>query len=303
MDDSEAVARSRFIVPLSKGLRATASLYDGIESLFEDARTQRSFAVFLVFIFAFSLVLIESNRQGLLPEELRGRISTNHFGAVALAFTLLLIFEVLSLVFALARSVADSMGKQFELLSLVLLRKAFFEVSHFGEPVDWKTAAPAVPVVIADMAGALLIFAATSFYYRLQRHRRITSDEADQAGFVAAKKAVALLLLGAFILLGAREMLLIWLSAPDRGAQRFFEIFYTVLIFSDVLLVLIALCYSTRYPVVFRNSGFAAATVMMRLALTAPPYINVLLGLGAVLFSIALTLAYNSYMAKLAERQ
>jgi hypothetical protein len=62
-----------------------------------------------------------------------------------------------------------------------------------------------------------------------------------------------------------------------------------------VLLVLVALCYSSSYHVVFRNSGFAAATVIIRLALTAPRYVNVLLGLGAAVFAVGLSLAYNTF--------
>lgn len=43
----------------------------------------------------------------------------------------------------------------------------------------------------------------------------------------------------------------------------------------------------------FRNSGFAVATVVIRLALTAPPFINVDLGLDAAFFAIGVTWIYN----------
>ncbi|MBV5326887.1 MAG: hypothetical protein JZU65_04505, partial [Chlorobium sp.] len=78
----------------------------------------------------------------------------------------------------------------------------------------------------------------------------------------------------------------------------FFAIFYTILVFSDVLLVLVSLRYSSNYQIVFRNSGFAVATVVVRLALTAPPYYNVLLGVGAMVFAIGITVAYNRFEKK-----
>jgi hypothetical protein len=55
-----------------------------------------------------------------------------------------------------------------------------------------------------------------------------------------------------------------------------------------------SLAFSTEYRVVFRNSGFAAATVLIRLALTAPPYVNVLLSVGGATFIVLLSLAYNA---------
>lgn len=57
--------------------------------------------------------------------------------------------------------------------------------------------------------------------------------------------------------------------------------------------MLISLRYTDTYAVVFRNAGFALATVVLRLALVAPAYVKVLLGLGATDFVIALTAAYN----------
>jgi hypothetical protein len=52
---------------------------------------------------------------------------------------------------------------------------------------------------------------------------------------------------------------------------------------------LISLRYNISFPVVFRYFGFAVATVLIRLALTAPRVIDAALGVVATLFAIALT--------------
>ena len=80
-----------------------------------------------------------------------------------------------------------------------------------------------------------------------------------------------------------------------RRVYPFFEIFFTVLIFSDILMVLISLRYSSTYSFVFRNSGYAVATVFIRLALTSPNHVSVLLGVGAAVFALGVTLAYNAF--------
>jgi hypothetical protein len=87
-----------------------------------------------------------------------------------------------------------------------------------------------------------------------------------------------------------------WIAAGQE--RSFFEVFYTLLIFADVLIVLISLRYSVAYPVVFRYFGFAVSTVLIRLALTAPRVVDAGLGVTATLFAIALTWVYNRAAAE-----
>ena len=61
----------------------------------------------------------------------------------------------------------------------------------------------------------------------------------------------------------------------------------------DVLLVLLSLAASADHRVVFRNSAYAAATLMIRLALTAPPYLNVAIAVGAALYALLVSMAYE----------
>jgi hypothetical protein len=278
--------------PLHLLLRLGADLFDALDRRWEALLGRRTLGVLLVLAFLGAILVIEVNRLGLLPPPLGPALTTNHFGAVAVAFTLLLVVEILALVFALARSVSISVGKQFELFSLILLRKAFIEFGQFGEPIEWANVADSIPVVLSDIVGALAIFAVVGLYYRIQRHQPITAGEEEQASFIAAKKLVALALLAAFLILAVDDLYRLLTGQPTYA---FFEAFFTVLIFSDVLIVLISLAYTSSYHIVFRNSGFAAATVILRLALTAPDYINAVLGLSAALLAVALSLAYNYF--------
>lgn len=271
-------------------------MFDALDRLWRNAWAHRTLGIVLVIAFLGALAAIGLNRVGALPAPLAARVSTNPFAALHIAFTLLLIVEVLALVFALASSVASALGKQFELLSLILLRDAFLEFGKFTHPIDWSGGMNEVMAILADMAGAMAIFVLIGYYNRIQRHRPLTADEREQASFVAAKKFVALLLLAAFVILALARTTRT--SAPLN--QDFFAVFFTVLIFSDVLLVLISLSFSSSYHVVFRNAGFAAATLVIRLALTAPAYVNVMLGLGAALFALALSFAYNVFAAPVA---
>lgn len=285
---------------MSIALVMAARFFDALSARWRAVKTQRSLGTAVALLFVGALVVIELNRQGLLPQPLRSALPVNHFRAIVFAFTLLLIIEVLGLVFTLARSVADSLGKQFEVLSLILLREAFLEFASFGQPLEWAAVSQSVLHMLSDTAGALLVFVAVGFYYQVQKHQPITADKMEQSSFVATKKLVGLILLAAFVALGANH---IWQRLLGEEPYAFFEAFYVVLIFTDILIVLVSLRYSTSYRVVLRNSGFAAATVMIRLALSAPPYINAVLGLGSALFALGLSVAYNAFAPVLQEQE
>ena len=267
-------------------------LFDWLESRWESATMRRIVASLLVVIFLAGLAVIELARRDMLPQRIGAGVPLSHFRAIELAFYLLLSYEVVGLVFGIARSVSNAAGKQLEIFSLILLRHSFEVFSALDEPLHWTQVKGRVLEMLSDGTGALAIFVVLGLYYRLQRHRAATSDPGDRRTFINAKKVIALILLGVFAAVGGRSILSHFLF---RGGYAFFEEFYTLLIFADILIVLLSLRYSSTYHVVFRNSGLAVATVLLRLALNAPPFLNALLGLAAAIFALALTVAYNAF--------
>lgn len=272
-----------------------ADFFDKLEDHWSSNATVRRLGNLLVFVFLFELLLIEGKRQGWLPDILDPYVkSTNHFYAVNFAFTLLLVFEVVELVFSMAHSVAGSVGKQFEILSLILLRASFKEFTHFNQPINWDEVGEPMRHILSDALGALIIFLALGVYYRMLKHQKITKSEDEQIKFVAAKKILALTMLLVYTTIGA-VVIWQWLTTAT-ATPPFFQTFYTVLIFADFLLVFISLRYSGCYHVLIRNSGFALSTVVIRVALTAPAYYSVGLGICAVIFVLGITYAYNRFL-------
>lgn len=262
-------------------------IFDPLHHLWEHEKMHRKISIALVTFFLASLITIELKRQGLLPESLANLIPSNHFYAVSAAFTVVLILEVISLVFTLPCSFSRSVGKQFEILSLILMRNAFKQLSQFPEPISFDGNVRAVLNILSDGFGALLVFALLGYYYIVQAK---ASDEAmrptDLYSFVAAKKGIALLLLGIFTFMGIRSG---FFAISGTEQTDFLHEFYTVLILTDILVVLISQCFQPSFYSIFRNSGFALSTLVIRIALAAPAFYNVLLGLAAALFAILLT--------------
>lgn len=271
-------------------------IFDPLHHVWEHEKMHRKISYGLVLFFLCSIVSIELNRRNMLPGSLAAVVPTNHFFAVQAAFTVVLILEVISLVFTIPCSFSRSVGKQFEILALILMRNAFKELSYFPEPITFVGNEQAVLYILSDGFGALLIFALLGYYYTVQPR---TTDEkmqpADLYSFVAAKKGIALILLSIFIFMGVNSAL-----ATLAGIEHtdFLHGFYTLLILTDILVVLISQCYQPSFYAVFRNSGFALSTLIIRIALAAPPFYNVLLGLAAALFAILLTLVSRGLFLK-----
>lgn len=266
-------------------------IFDPLHHFWEHERMHRRFALGLIVVFLGALTTIELNRRGLLPAFLAAHTPTNHFHAVNLAFTLVLILEVISLIFTLPCSFSRSVGKQFEILCLILLRDAFKKLSSFAEPITVGADLTPVLHILGYGSGSLVIFALLGIYYRIQpRTKQDMGLPHDLFRFVAAKKMIALLILAAFAGLGLQNLYSIAAGLPHAD---FFPVFYTLLIFTDILVVLISQCFRPSFHSVFRNSGYALCTLFIRLALASPPMYDVVLSIVASLFAIALTLAWT----------
>lgn len=268
-------------------------LFDLLQQFWEIRPTQRVAALVLVLTFLGTLAGVELTRHGLLPQPLAEIFGTSHFHAVNLAFTLVLVMEVVSLIFTLPCSVSKAVGKQIEILALILLRSAFKHLSQFPEPVVVESLSEPVLRLLADGGGALVIFAVLGFYHQIQCDARpAITDGASRYAFATAKKLIALIILAWFLAMGGYNL---WLGVSGGQQFDFFPAFYTVLIFSDILIVLIAQLYLPHFRAIFRNSGYAVATLLIRLALTAPPFVNALLGVAAAVFAVGLTLVYRHF--------
>ena len=278
---------------MEKIFTVTTSLFDPLHNFWENHATQRIVAGLLVLIFLLSLGLIELNRQGLLPPTFAASLPLTHYMAINLAFTLVLILEVISLIFTLPCSISKALGKQFEILALIFLRSSFKELTLLPEPIAIAGHIDVLWRILSDGVGAIVIFAMLGVYAKMLRK----TEEKQMSGvtlfsFVAAKKMVALLMLAVFFGMGAYNGMLLLAGGHSFD---FFHFFYTVLIFCDILLVLISQCFQPGFRAVFRNSGYALATLLIRLALTAPPFYNVLIGVISAMLALMLTLVYDRF--------
>ena len=280
---------------MSSFYELATDLFDPLHSFWEHPKTRRIVAVSQVVAFLIGLAGIELNRHSLLPPVLARVTPTSHFYAINLAFTLVLIQEVVDLIFVLPCSVTKSLGKQFEVLCLILLRDAFKELVHLQEPIILIDAVPVLLPMVTYGAGALVVFLGLGLYYRRYRSRAQGRKGPWLYPFVATKKFLAFCLLCFFLAYGGW---IGWESIVAGRVHEFFSVFYTVLIFSDIFIVLLSHTYQPAFQSVFRNSGFALATLLIRFALAAPAYYAPAIGIAAIAFAYGVSRATEVFEAE-----
>jgi hypothetical protein len=272
-------------------LEFLGNIFDSMHHTLEHPKMQSRLSTCVFWIFIATLAGVEAKRLGILPDGLAAHTPDSHLAAVNLAFTLILVLELLSLVFIISCSLSRALAKQFQIFGLILLRNAFKELTRLNEPIDialnWQ---PVLNIAILG-AAALAVFICLGLYNRLPQ---ATSHLASgmRMRYVLSKKILGLALLAAFIYTGIDDFRL-FLNTGE--STNFFATIYTVLIFADVALVLIAQRYMQSFHATFRNSGFVLATLLLRIALGTPPPWDALIGLCAMLYALALTWAITRF--------
>lgn len=271
----------------SKITKTISHWFDLAEQRWHSPQFARILASALIATYLVALILIELKINGIVTWRV---IPASHFKAIELAFTLLLFFEVISLVFTLAHSISKSVEIQLQILSLILLRNAFKIFGSF--PIDYQISSlhEKVAYMFTDAFGALAIFAIIILIRKLDKHHTFCHGIDMQESFITAKKIIGMILLVVF---GVMIVMDIYHFFNQEETFNFFRLFFTFMIFTDILLVFISLRYSNAYQVLFRNSGYALATIIMRLAFESPVPYNDILGVGSALFVLSLVIVYN----------
>ena len=272
-------------------MKSAIGIFDSLQKVWESKVAARNMSYFLTGVFVSTAILAFANQAGWFGTHfLLSKIVLTD--AIEFSFNFLLFFEMIGLTFVIPQSIANSIGKQFQIMSLIFLRTSFEELSHLSLDSGFEEQAGTVARMGVDALAALLIFALIGRYYGLQKHRQIV-EATEKIRFVNLKKLVAAgVLLGLFYSVWGD--LKHYLDTGDFHPS--YHRFYLMLIFADTVLMLSAFRYVIHFPDVFRYSAFVLVTIFIRIALMAPAYYNVLLGLAAVLFGIGVVYLHNGYL-------
>ena len=201
------------------------------------------------------------------------------------------------MVLNLPRSFTTSVSKQFEIISLILIRRIFADIPKIDLTNEWHTT-PANLQLIYDVLGILILFYLIHLFNkgRLKLHKKPIN--ANIKKFVSSKKVVSMVLL--FLLIGVSfTSVFNWGSALFYNTSSgdvnaiFYNEFFSVLILADVFILLLSFQYTERYNQIIRNTGFIICTILIRLSFGVPGLTNVILIISSVLFGLLILTIYN----------
>ena len=251
--------------------------------------------------FITHLLLIFSKRFELFHTPFEARLLDDPISAIYTPFSIILVYEIYLLIMYLPRSFTTAVSKQFEIISLILIRRIFGDIPKIELDVNWVENT-ANRQLIFDLIGVLVLY---YLIYQFNKHQnKINKKELSirLKRFVSSKRAVSLILLPVLIFTSIYTAFT-WISSlflvsmkesilPDINSV-FYNEFFTILILADVFILLLSFQYTERYSQLIRNTGFVICTILIRLSFGTYGLTNILLIISSVLFGLLILRIYH----------
>jgi hypothetical protein len=258
----------------------------------------------LIYLVDFGIISI-SNSSDLL---------SNPIAAIYTPFSFILLYEVYLLIYYLPKSFTTYIGKQYEIMTLIVIRRLFKDLSNLTLTTDWFNLKYDLQFTY-DLATSILMFFLIYLFYI---QSKITynskplnqSQLGDVSRFVKIKKVIATALVPIFILLAIYSFVDWSIKIIDPVVSSnssfaninniFFEQFFTFLIFADVILLLFSFFLTDEFHKVIRNSGFIISTILIRLSFSITGLLNNILIVCAIIFGLLIILVHNKFAKSIA---
>ena len=251
--------------------------------------------------FITHLILIYAKKFGWFYTFFEASLLDDPISAIYTPFSIILVYEIYLLIVYLPRSFTTAVSKQFEIISLILIRRIFGDIPKIELDVNWLENT-ANKQLIFDLSGILIIY---FLIYLFNKHRnKISKKELSERlkRFVSSKRAVSLVLLPVLIFTSIYSISF-WITSlfsfseigtplPDMNSV-FYNEFFTILILADVFILLLSFQYTERYSQLIRNTGFVICTILIRLSFATSGLTNILLILSSVVFGLLILRIYQ----------
>ena len=188
-------------------------------------------------------------------------------------FSILLVYEVYQLIRTIPDSFSSSVGKQYEIATLLVVRDILKRLSEVEGTVGWEISSD-LGFLLVECAAFLALFYTSLTYFRMSDNSTKSGDmSGDIAVFVESKRLVANFMLIVFLLTAAYSFFTWIASVQDGGGSVsrviFFLDFFTFLILADILILLVSYWFYTDFGNLARNTGFVLSTVIIRVAISS----------------------------------
>jgi len=221
----------------------------------------------------------------------------NPISALYTPFSFILIYEAFLLVYYFPRSFTTSIAKEYEIISLVMIRKVFGDIPmlNFEEGIINQAGL----VLLYDLLAILIIYYLIHLFKKTilnipKRKPKINIDR-----FISYKKMLSIALLPILLLLCVSNLydwsyaVFVTQEFLENVNYIFFIDFFTILILVDVFILLISFQYTERYSQILRNTGFIISTILLRLSFSVSGISSLILLLSGVVFGLIILKIYQ----------
>ncbi len=294
-------------------MESKKNIIDILYSIFLSEKTKHHSEKIIVtiaivsFLLHLLLILIKDVIPGGLP--FTSDLLNNPIAAIYTPFSFILVYEVYLLVYYLPKSISLYISKQYEIITLVIIRRIFKDLSNLDLNSNWFENSYDLQLTF-DLVTTILLFGLILLFNRLNLARKKMRGDKEEptntlTTLIKRKKILAIILVPVFIIL-AFYSFGTWISdvlgATNNGIPSlgdinliFFNEFFTILILADVLLLLFSFFHTDQFNAVIRNSGFIISTILIRLSFSTTGLINDLLVVVAVSFGVLILWLNNKY--------
>lgn len=278
-----------------------------VENIFSELFSEGNLKKFEKFIlisatlgFIVHLLLILLNNNGYVDLSFfQDKLFVNPISAIYTPFSFILIYEAFLLIYFLPRSFTTSIAKQFEIMSLILIRKIFKDIPNVNLDDNWIQNESNLQLIY-DLVGVLIVFFLIYLFKKLKEDLPKLPVHQNLDRFISYKKLISLFLVPTLSLLCVFSFLdwynyvFLDIGTSSNIDYLFFESFFTILILVDVFILLVSFQYTERYSQLIRNTGFIISTILLRLSFSAVGLTSLLLLVSGIVFGLIILLIYNN---------
>ena len=248
--------------------------------------------------FIFHLLLIYLNKFEIIKINDPYNLLNNPISAVYTPFSFILVYEIYLLIYYLPRSISTYISKQFEIITLIVIRRIFKKISDIDFEKELIFNSFSLDIFI-DLGAALILFFLIYLFRRNSIKSEKNSDEESFKIFIRIKKWTSSLLIPILSVLALTNfikwLIISYLNPIESSSINsiFFDEFFQILILVDVLLLIFSFFNSDSFHIIIRNSGFIISTILIRISFVAEGLTNIILIISALLFGLMILIIYN----------
>jgi hypothetical protein len=273
-------------------------------------KIEKSIIFLSISSFLLHLIFIVLNKLQIIQLGELSKFFVHPIAAIYTPFSFILIYEVYLLVYYLPKSTSIYIGKQYEIILLIVIRRIFKDISNLEYTNNWFNVKYDL-IFMYDLAAVIILFYLIFKFYQLNDKNSLKSRKKDSEisnevkNFIKIKEYIATLFVPIVFILSLYSLghwLLESFSSIDKLVYEFkdvnkifFDDFFTLLILVDVFLLLFSFLHSDKFSKVIRNSGFIISTIMIKLSFGTDGILNVVLIVMSVVFGIVILAIHNKY--------